>query len=144
MKPLVTLLHMSDIKMLSLVMIHEELYGRWYMTFIKIRIFLSQFFLPLLVTSIGGKIYTLLVTYYQNKFSQDSSRHPSVTTLQRFSIVILQVAEYIHYTKTSTEVRSSIEKETLLKTHIAAIDARFFADIWIFGVLPYNCLKLAT
>ena len=92
----------------------------------------------------GGKIYALLVTYYQNKFSQDSLRHSSVTTLQRFSIVILQVAEYMHYMKTSTEVRSSIGKETLLKTHMAVIDARFFAYIWIFGVLAYNCLKLAT
>ena len=46
--------------------------------------------------------------------------------------------------KTSTEVRSSTEKETLLKTHMAVIDARFFANIWIFGVLAYNCFKLAT
>lgn len=144
MKLLGTLLHMPGIKKPSLVVILEELCNRWYMTFIKIKTFLSQIFLSLLLTSMGKKIYTHLVAYCQNRFSQDSSRHPSVTTLQRFSIVILQVAEYMHYMKTSTEVRSSIGKETLLKTHMAVIDARFFAYIWIFGVLAYNCLKLAT
>ena len=119
MKLLGTLLHMPGIKKPSLVVILEELCNRWYMTFIKIKTFLSQIFLSLLLTSMGKKIYTHLVAYCQNRFSQDSSRHPSVTTLQRFAIVILRVAESIHYMKASAELRSSIEKEKLIKTHIA-------------------------
>ena len=87
----------------------------------------------LLLTSMGGKIYTLLASHCQNKVSQDLLRNPSITALQRFCAVILQVAECIHYTKASTEVRPSIEKEMLLKTHIEQLLTLVFSPWFAFS-----------
>ena len=137
MKLLGTLLHMPGIKKPSLVVILEELCNRWYMTFIKIKTFLSSIFLSLLLTSMGKKIYTHLVAYCQNRFSQDSSRHPSVTNIwiYKYQYNITSIWIYtLHESFGRGEVinwKRKVNKNSYSRPFVT----RFLGDIWILEFL---------